>query len=445
MLGPSGFRRTIAASIRRLLGDRRGNVAIISALVLPALMGSFGLGTEVASWYANQRTMQNAADSAALAAATNASTNYGVEAKAVTAHYGYTDGQNGVVVTTSNGAACPGGGSTCYSVTITKSLPLILAQFVGYSGDTTLAGAPAKRIRATAIAVQGTVQRPYCLVALGQMGTTIQSNGAPNTNLSGCNVMANGNATCNGHNLGADFGDAHGTNSGCGVTQDSNMPVLPDPYSSLAPNIPADTCGGAYPQEPVRRNDPALPVSNQFSGSYSWGSVQKVCGDMQLTGPMTISNSGASTVLVIYNGSLDTNGYTLQTASGSALTIIFAGGNAYNHAPIGGGTLDFNAPTSGTWSGVAIYQDPALTSGVNISAAGNSPTWDITGLVYLPHASVTFSGAVNKGSNGSACFAMVVNDITINGTGSILAHGGCGQAGLTLPTNSVPGRGQLVS
>lgn len=445
MPGFSGIHRRMAASIRRLLGDRRGNVAIVSALVLPALMGSFGLGTEVASWYANQRAMQNAADSAALAAATNASTNYGVEAKAVTAQYGYTDGQSGVVVTTSNAAACPGGGSTCYSVTITKSLPLILAQFVGYSGDTTLAGAPAKRIRATAVAVQGTVQRPYCLVALGQTGNTITSNGAPKADLSGCNVMANGGAICNGHNLGADNGDAHGTDSGCGVTQSSNMPILPDPYTGLAPNIPADTCGGSYSQEPATKKAPPLSVANQFAGSYSWGSVQRVCGDMQLTAPVTISNSGGPTVLVIYNGNLDTSGYTLRTASGSALTIVFAGSNAYSHVPTGGGTLDFNAPTSGTWSGVAIYQDPSLTSGVDISSAGNSPTWNITGLVYLPHASVTFSGAVNKGSNGAACFAMVVNDITINGTGSILAHGACGQAGLILPSNPVPGRGQLVS
>jgi hypothetical protein len=40
---------------------------------------------------------------------------------------------------------------------------------------------------------------------------------------------------------------------------------------------------------------------------------------------------------------------------------------------------------------------------------------------------------------------MMVNDVTINGTGSILAHGQCGQAGLILPSNAVPGRAQLVS
>jgi hypothetical protein len=163
-----------------------------------------------------------------------------------------------------------------------------------------------------------------------------------------------------------------------------------------------------------------------------------VCGDLQLQGDVTLTTASPGSLLVIVNGQLDTNGHTLKTAAGSALTIIFTGtAGSYTHAPTGSGTLDFPAPTSGTWSGVAIYQDPSLTSGTDISAAGNSPTWDITGLVYLPHASVTFSGAVNKSSNGASCFALVVDNITINGTGDILAKGGCAAAGLNLPTNTV--------
>jgi hypothetical protein len=70
---------------------------------------------------------------------------------------------------------------------------------------------------------------------------------------------------------------------------------------------------------------------------------------------------------------------------------------------------------------MAIYQDPNLTTGVNLSAAGNSPTWDISGVVYLPDSIVTLSGAVNKSSNGQACFVMVMDQITINGTGDVLA------------------------
>jgi hypothetical protein len=141
---------------------------------------------------------------------------------------------------------------------------------------------------------------------------------------------------------------------------------------------------------------------------------------------------------VIENGQLDTNNKKLATVAGSALTLIFSGtAGSYTHAPTGGGTLDFNAPTSGTWSGVAIYQDPTLTTGVDISAAGNSPTWDLSGLVYLPHSSALFSGAVNKSSNGASCFGLVVDNITINGTGEILKTGGCAAAGLNLPSNTV--------
>ena len=93
--------------------------------------------------------------------------------------------------------------------------------------------------------------------------------------------------------------------------------------------------------------------------------------------------------------------------------------------------MNIDAPTSGPWGGVAIYQDPSLTNGVNIYAAGNTPTWNITGLVYLPHSSVTLSGAVNKSANGAQCMLMVVDNITVNGTGGIFANDtGCAAAGL---------------
>jgi hypothetical protein len=85
-----------------------------------------------------------------------------------------------------------------------------------------------------------------------------------------------------------------------------------------------------------------------------------------------------------------------------------------------------------------------LTSGVDISAAGNSPTWDITGLVYLSQSNVQFSGAVNRSSFGASCFVLVVNSVLINGTGSILETGGCTAAGLNMPTAQVPSRGELV-
>jgi Flp pilus assembly protein TadG len=440
----NGLFAKIAHVLVGLRTEQRGTVAVMMGLLFPVIIGGLGLGFEISNWYLNTRWMGNAADSATIAAASNGGSNYDVEAKAVAAQYGFVDGSNNVTVTVSNTAGCPSGGNTCYSVTITKVMPLYLSQVVGFKGNATLNGTRAQALSGSAVAIQSVAPFPVCVLALANSGAQgIRTNGAPKANMANCNVMSDTTATCNGHNLGAPIGAAHGTNNGCGIKEYSDLPVTPDPYSGLAKNIPTNTCD-SYPQEPIKKKDPALPASNEWSGSKSLSGDMQICGDLQLTGNVTI-DAPAGAVLVIENGQLDTNGYTLSTASGSALTVVFSGSNgSYTHAPTGGGTLDIQAPTSGSWSGVAIYQDPNLTSGVDISAAGNSPTWDITGLVYLPHSSVTFSGAVNKSSNGTSCFVMVVDNMTINGTGSILDTGGCAQAGLTMPTATVPSRGELV-
>lgn len=431
--------------LKRWLSGDNGSVAVIAALVAPVLIGALALGGEAGSWYASTRAMQNAADAAAIAAASNAGSNYDVEARAVVAKYGFSQGVGGVNIAVSDSAPCPAGGTTCYSVVVTRPTPLLFAQVIGYRGDADVGGSPAKLLRATAVAERDITQRSYCILALGKKSDpALRTNGAPNASLTGCSVMSNNDATCNGHDLGADYGDAHGRSVGCGAVQDSNMPVVPDPYAKLANDIPPDPCKGSYPQEPTKKTGTPLPPGNLAAGAMSWSGVKTICGDLKLTGDTTITSD---TTLVIYNGDLDTNGFTLQSAADAGVTIIFAGTNSasYTHVPTGGGTIDIAAPTSGDWSGVALYQAPSLTQGVDISAAGNSPTWNITGVTYFPNASVTFSGAVNKASNGQSCFGMVADNVTINGTGSIMAHGACGKAGVTLPTGQVPGRGKLVA
>jgi len=445
----SSLKRALTGSFRFLRDfckGRGGNIAIASALLAPVVIGTFGVGTEVTSWYSVQRKMQNAADSAVSAAATNGSTSFADEARAVTRTYGFIDGQAGVVVTALEDQPCPSGASDCYKVTVRKSVPLLLAQVVGFRGNTQIAGRPAELLTASATAMQDTAPRPYCVVALAGSGHSpaLRTNGAPHADLIGCNVISNTDAVCNGHDLNADIGDAHGNNDGCGNKRHSNVPVTTDKYAPLASNIPASDCPAGYWQAPKKKGAP--PPSNQLSGTRPLVGVYQVCGDLQLVGDTTINTGAGGAIILITNGDLDTNGYTLQTSAGSSLTIIYTGDNSasYSHVPTGGGVIDIAAPTTGVWSGVAMYQNPSLTQGVDVSAAGNSPAWNITGLVYLPHADVTFSGAVNKASNGKSCFVLVVDTLLINGTGSILAHGQCPQAGLDMPTNPVPSRGKLV-
>lgn len=243
------FRRSSLPSwVRSACLDERGNVLILTALALPTLLGLGGLAFEGANWYQTKRAMQNAADAAVIAAASNATTGYAAEANAVTAQYGFQNGVADTTVTASNSAACLSGGTGCYSVTITKKLPLLLAQVVGFNGDATVNGRHAQQLQAVATASRAASPRSYCVVALASSGTSpaIHANGVPKADLSGCSVMSNTDMLCNGHDLDADYGDAHGSSSGCGNVQTSNVPTVSDPYSALSSNIPADPCNGAY-------------------------------------------------------------------------------------------------------------------------------------------------------------------------------------------------------
>ncbi|HMF26283.1 MAG TPA: pilus assembly protein TadG-related protein [Pseudolabrys sp.] len=447
----------------RLRTNERGTVAVMMAFLFPVLIAAFGLGFEITNWYLRTRAMQNAADAAAVAAATNASANYNVEAAAVAAQYGYVNGTNHVSVAASNAATCPAGVTPpCYSVTITSKVPLYLTEVIGYTGNATLSGAHVQSLTSAAVANQIIIQQPVCLLGLDTTGTAVRSNGGPTTDFSGCTVMSNSASTCNGSNLKATMGIAHATNNGCGNRQFSNRPALSDPYAYMASNIPTDLpakCSNTYPQESKH--------GGTWSGGTTWGTGTKtltgtaslagntlICGDLRLTGDVTIdAPSGA--VLYIENGLLDLQGYTLRTANGSSVTLVFTGTNtgSYQHYPTdnsGGakGTLDIQAPTGGPFPGMVIYQDPAVTRNVDFTYAGNNPTWDLTGGVYLPNADITISGVVNKSSNGANCFVMVAKDVLINGNGSFYSQSpdgsGCKAAGLQMPTATIPGRSQLV-
>ena len=221
------------------------------------------------------------------------------------------------------------------------------------------------------------------------------------------------------------------------------MATTTDPYASLASNIPPNPCAGSYSFVPSKKNDPPLLNGNKWS-TNSLPAGPK-CGDYQLQNDITLSTTG---ILVIENGNLDLNGHTLTTTGSAGLTIILTGTNSptYSHVITGGGTLNISSPTSGTWSGMTIYQDPNVAA-QTLTYSGNSPAWDISGIVYLPKTDFTASGAVLQATNGHRCFTLVVNTILINGTGNLFyqnAQSECALQGVTSPTNQAYVVGALV-
>src|SRR5689334_10745381 len=64
----TGFLKVRRASSRGLLASELGNVALVTAIAMPLLIGSAGLGVETSYWYYKQLQLQSAADTAAYAA-----------------------------------------------------------------------------------------------------------------------------------------------------------------------------------------------------------------------------------------------------------------------------------------------------------------------------------------------------------------------------------------
>jgi hypothetical protein len=455
------------------LSDQRGGVSVMLVLMLIPMIAVLGMAMEGSGWFLGKRGLQNAADSAAIAASLNhcratdpchtTDRTFDYEAQAVAASFGFANGVSNTTVAAVT-VACPADSTkTCYSVTITKLVPIGLVGIMGYNGDATISGRPALTIAANAIASSQLVPNTYCLLALASGGTNVQgirSNGGNNIDLTGCKVATNGKATCNGHNLKAAEVDAGGSSSNCAAdpptgVDKTGQPHLNDPYAALASSIPSDACGTA------KANFTPPAAGNTLATSLTLTATPKVyCGNVTVpAGGTAVKTPAGGSVIVIVNGSLTIpSGATFSTTAVSSdaptkpsgLTVIFTGRTTTpsispTYTLLGGGVVDVAAPTSGTWSGVAIYTNPALTTGVNWSAAGNSPTWKITGLIYLPHAAVTFSGNVNKGSNGQDCFALVVDTFLSNGTGTILEHQTqCSSAGLTPPSGGTVVRQALV-
>ena len=419
------------------------------ALMLVPVIGSFGFAAEASRWFVSQRGAQNAVDAAVIAAARNdcAATDtchtvrllptYDSEAKSVTKEFGFTHNGGDVDVATSNTWPCPGGGNTCYSVLMTLKSPLYLLRITGFEGDTTAAsGQPAQLIQALAVAkrVPGS---GFCITAYSSASNAILFQGAAALDLTGCDMHApSGGASCNAHTgdtIRYAYVNTAGDGKDCG--QERTTPIASaNAYAALAASIPSNNCNGIYEQriKSGKNKDHLAAGSNNYMSGTSASATK--CGDVELSADL---NFTGNSVLTIHNGWLNLNGKKLSVASGGHLTIIFSGtAGAYDHyvtSTSNGAVIDYVAPTSGTWSGVAIYQNPSLTTGVNMLVSGNNPEFNITGLIYAPKAQVELSGAIDHATAGDACLAFVVDTLRINGTGSVFAYPTrqCDRAGLT--------------
>ena len=443
-----------------VLRDRSGVVAVILALALSAIVGFAGLGTEVASWYYTQRAMQGATNAAAssaaaeLAAATSSGssvtgTQLSNTGDSIAASFHFVNGTANTTVTvnnppttTTNLANCssPFTGFDCYVEVIISQpqTPLLTALFMSSGPTITTRAVALANIKATDAG---------CVLALNRHPVVdLSFSGNVNLNLSTCALYDNssdrpgsltmtGNSTVNAKAAyivgtvetsgGATLNTTDGTFTGVNPVSDpyANVPV---PTSSTQCPIPTDSQTGS-------------PINGQQSGNVKLSgqtsaALANPSGACVLNGHDGITLSGQSSLALspgIYiidaksGGSLTLSGGTSLTGTG--VTIVLTNTNGGSPADIkisGGASVTLSAPTTGSTAGLALFQDRVACGSCSDQITGGS-TMNITGAIYFPSNSVTFTGGTSTG--GAQCTQLIASTITFTGNANFNSN--CNSAG----------------
>ena len=400
----SGGHWGILHCLRAFLRDTSGNYAILGALISPVLIGAAGLATEGGLWYNKHQTLQGAADSAALSAATryglNTSADLSSQADSVVATYGYVNGTAGTVVTVHRPASTGAytGNSKSVEVIVTTQQARLLSSIYSTAPVT---------ITGRAVALPGSNGKG-CVLSLNATasgGTT--SKGTSSINLAACSLYDNssnssalvntGSATINAQEVNV-VGDVSG-GSGITATDGVNKGVSPasDPYASVPPPAFA---GCDFNNKTYKTTVTINP------GVY--------CNGIQLNaGAVVTMNPG---VYIIDRGTLQIAGGA--TLKGTGVTIYFTSstGSGWADATINGGaTVNITGPTTGPYSGIAMFGDRNMPISTTFKFNGGAGQV-LGGAVYIPHGAVQYAGGA---STTVHCTQLIADTITFVGNSNL--------------------------
>jgi Flp pilus assembly protein TadG len=419
-------KRLSIGELQRLIRDREGGVAVMTAVTMTSLLGVAGLGTEATLWYVAERNLQSATDAAAYTAATAevakaTSTAFGNAGRAVAQQYGYVDGTGGVTVKVNNPPKSGPNTGNAQAVEVVISQPqsmMFASLFMG--SDPTIS---ARAVAAPSGA--GPAGPANCIIALDKGKVTdINDAGTASLNMPDCNLQINssaanalnmsGTATIKAKTVSIVGNYSRTPNTTLTATGGimTGATAMNDPYGNVTVPVP-----GAC-------NQVALHVTAAKSLAATAGTPYVFCNGLSLAGSANLTLGPG--VYIINAGSLDISG--TATLSGTGVTIILTNSatpSSTGSVSISGGTtVNLSAPTTGSTAGLAIFQDRAASGGTNSFSGGSAQT--ITGAIYMPNEAVSYSG--NSGNTPAPCTQLIGYTLTFTGTSNFNAS--CNGLGL---------------
>ena len=426
------------------LGARSGMVAVQVALSLTALTGIVAIAADGGILLAERRHAQATADAAALSSASalflKSNTNGGLD-----------DGtalQSAIDTATANGYkndAVAGNGSSNAANTSTVNIQLNPNKYLGgpnagttvpkgyaevtvtyYQGRyfSTVFGGGTIPISARAVArglmAQDTSPAVLILDPSGSGALTDDGGGSGGGMIvSGGSVVVNSSSstaiTTHGHPTvtAQKFVVAGGYGSSTLVTSPTpgqittGAAATADPLAYLpAPSQPAN--GEWYIQG---GNYYIPPGAYGVTGGDKNNDLTKIPNNATVY--FVQAGAGLGSIIYVVSGGFSSNNstYEMDPITSGGIMIYGASSGGISLGGNSGSSFNLSPLTSGIYKGISYFQ--ARNSTGNLDLGGNG-TINVTGTIYAPNASATFSG---NGSSNVVGSQLIVKDLTLNGNG----------------------------
>ena len=405
----------------RFLRHRRGNFAVLSAVMMTALVGVAGLVTDYGNGLFNHMENQRTADIAAISGATNyasskSSTSMTTAVDNIASLNGFSNSNVSAQIVTSPS----GDGNNAVEVTVRSNVPLILSRY--------LTGSSNLPVSASSFAEIKPVGGSGCILALDPTANqAITISGSANVNASSCDVIANSSSSS-----AIDMSGSAQLTTPCTVTvgqqvttsgltlKSCSRPITgatatPDPYASVTePTVPLTPC------LPVPN-----PPTNISPGYY--------CSDMNISGTATFKGG---TYYIGHNLSFQ-GGSNVSLVSGSA-GIMFFINKSGTTAISGWAVVNLYAQSTGPYAGILFFGDRNGNTSNNNNISGSSSSV-LNGAIYYPTQQVSYTG----GSASASCTQIIGDTITFSGSTTVNQN--CSAYGVaTITPNGVPSTVALV-
>ena len=394
--------------LRKLWKDRRGNILILAGVGLPVLVGTAGLATDTIEWTLWKRQLQRAADSAAIAGVYDReSENGGTNTTSAAVSHDLT-----INLHTSMGLAAgyPQTSFPADSSYQTNQVKVTLAvqQALPFS-SLFMSSAPLITVSAQAASISSGTP---CALALSSSGTAMNYSGNATVSAPTC-ILYSDSASSNSASAGGSSAVTAKSVAAVGGIQQSNnfnvqqyipySPSISDPFGSVTPDPSQMNCTSSALTDNTNLSN--LGSTNCFS-SLSVGSNKT----------LNLSGSSLDGKTIYLNG----GGVDLKGSFTCTCTIVLTNTSTATNATIGTftsnaqATNNITAPTTGTFAGIAVYQDRRATGNTDKINGGSGNV--IQGAVYFPKDTLQINGT---GTAVSLCAMWVANNITFLGTSSI--------------------------